>query len=314
MTPLSQNRLTMSASDWALLVLLSVFWGGSFFFTGVTVREIPPLTAALGRVAIAGAALYVVVLALRQSMPRTLEAWKPIAVFAVLNNVVPFSLLFWGQTHIASGLASILNATAPLFTIVVANFATTDDRITPARLVGLVVGFAGVVIMMGPDLIGAFDKHVLAQLACLLAAFFYAVSSVYGRRFRAESPAALACAQMAVSTLVFIPIVALLERPWTLSMPSAQALWALAGVGLISTAAAYLIYFRILARAGATNLMLVTFMIPVSAILLGTLFLHEVLELRHFAGMAAIAVGLLAIDGRPWKFLARTMRRGQLRT
>jgi drug/metabolite transporter (DMT)-like permease len=308
MTPLSQNRLTMSASDWALLIVLSVFWGGSFFFTGLTVREIPPLTGALGRVAIAGAALFVVVLALRQSLPRTLEAWKPIAVFAVLNNVVPFSLLFWGQTHIASGLASILNATAPLFTIVVANFATADDRLTPARLVGLVVGFAGVVIMLGPDLFGAFDQHVLAQLACLTAAFFYAVSSVYGRRFRAQPPAALACSQMMVSTLVFIPIVVLVEQPWTMPAPSAQALWALAGVGLISTAAAYLIYFRILARAGATNLMLVTFLIPVSAILLGTLFLGEMLEPRHFAGMAAIAVGLLAIDGRPGRALARLMR------
>ena len=168
--------------------------------------------------------------------------------------------------------------------------------------------------MMGPDLFGAFDKHVLAQLACLTAAFFYAVSSVYGRRFRAQPPAALACAQMAVSTLIFIPIVALVDRPWMLPMPSAPARWALAGVGLISTAAAYLIYFRILARAGATNLMLVTFLIPVSAILLGTLFLHEVLEPRHFAGMAAIAVGLLAIDGRPGQFIARRMRRGQLRT
>ncbi len=305
---MSENRLTMSASDWMLLLVLSVFWGGSFFFTGIAVREIPPLTGALGRVAIAGAALFVVVLALRQSMPRTIEAWKPIAAFAVINNVVPFSLLFWGQTQIASGLAAILNATAPLFTIIIANFATTDDRLTPARLVGLVVGFAGVVIMMGPDLIGALDKYVLAQLACLTAAFFYAVSSVYGRRFRAMPPAALACAQMTVSTLIFIPFVALVERPWMLPIPSAQALWALTGVGLISTAAAYLIYFRILARAGATNLMLVTFLIPVSAILLGMLLLGEVLEPRHFAGMAAIAVGLLAIDGRPGRALARLLR------
>ncbi len=300
----------MSASDWALLVVLSTFWGGSFFFTALTVREIPPLTGALGRVAIAGAALLVVVLALRQSMARTAGLWRPIAVFAVLNNVVPFSLLFWGQTQIPSGLASILNATAPLFTVVVANFATTDDKLTPGRLVGLVVGFAGVVVMMGPDLLGALDKYVLAQLACLTAAFFYAVSSVYGRRFRTIPPATLACAQMAASTLIFIPIVVLVDRPWTMPMPSSQALLALAGVGLISTAAAYLIYFRILARAGATNIMLVTFLIPVSAILLGTLFLHEVLEPRHFAGMAAIAVGLLAIDGRPAKFIARTIQRG----
>jgi drug/metabolite transporter (DMT)-like permease len=162
--------------------------------------------------------------------------------------------------------------------------------------------------MMGPDILGALDKHVLAQLACLTAAFFYAISSVYGRRFRAIPPATLACAQMAASTLIFIPIVAALDRPWTLPMPSNTALLALAGVGLVSTAAAYLIYFRILARAGATNIMLVTFLIPVSAILLGTLFLGETLAPRHFLGMGAIALGLVAIDGRPARALARAWR------
>jgi drug/metabolite transporter (DMT)-like permease len=309
MTAVTASRLTMSASDWALLLLLSTFWGGSFFFTGIAVREIPPLTGAFGRVLIAGAALYVVMRAMRLSLPTTRAAWGAIAFFSLINNVFPFSLLFWGQTQIASGLASILNATAPLFTVIVAHFATADDKLTPGRLVGLVVGFAGVVVMMGPDLFGAFDAYVLAQLACLAAAFFYAVSSVYGRRFRAIPPASLACAQMAASTLIFIPIVVLVERPWTMPVPSADALLALAGVGLISTAAAYLIYFRILARAGATNLMLVTFLIPVSAILLGTLFLGEVLAPRHFLGMGAIALGLMAIDGRPARLVARALAR-----
>lgn len=299
----------MSASDWALLLVLSVFWGGSFLFTGLLVREIPPLTGALGRVAIAGAALFVVVRVLRQPMARTRELWRSIVVFALLNNVAPFSLLFWGQTQVPSGLASILNATAPLFTVIVANFATSDEKLTPSRLVGVVIGFAGVVYMMGPDLLGALDKHVLAQLACLTAAFFYAVSSIYGRRFRAIPPATLACAQMAASTLIFIPIVVLIDRPWTLPMPSATALLALAGVGLISTAAAYLIYFRILARAGATNIMLVTFLIPVSAILFGALFLAEVLLPRHFLGMGAIALGLMAIDGRPVRLVTRALAR-----
>jgi len=309
MTAVTSNRLSMSASDWALLLLLSVFWGGSFFFTGIAVREIPPLTGAFGRVLIAGAVLFVVVRAMGLSLPRTRAAWASIALFSLMNNVFPFSLLFWGQTQIPSGLAAILNATMPLFAIVLAHWTTTDDRMTLARLLGVVVGFVGVAIMIGPDLAGAFDAHVLAQLACLLAAFFYAVSSIYGRRFRHESPASLALAQMIVSTLIFIPIVLLLERPWTMAVPSARALLALAGVGVISTGLAYLIYFRILARAGATNLSLVTFLIPVSAILLGTLFLGEVLAPRHFLGMGAIALGLMAIDGRPARFMARALAR-----
>jgi drug/metabolite transporter (DMT)-like permease len=256
---------------------------------------------------VAGAALYLVVRALRLSL-LTRAAWGSIFVFALINNVFPFSLLFWGQTQIPSGLASILNATAPLFTVVVAHFATADDKLTVGRAVGLIVGFAGVVVMLGPDL-GALDKNVLAQLACLAAAFCYAASSVYGRRFRGIPPASLACAQMAVSTLIFIPIVVAFERPWAMPMPSVQALLALLGVGLISTAAAYLIYFRVLARAGATNLMLVTFLIPVSAILLGTLFLGEALEPRHFLGMGGIALGLMAIDGRPARLVSRAWAR-----
>jgi drug/metabolite transporter (DMT)-like permease len=303
------DRLTMSASDWALLLLLSTFWGGSFFFTGIVVREIPPLTGALGRVAIAGMALYVVVRAMRLSFAPTRAVWGSIVVFALINNVFPFGLLFWGQTRIPSGLASILNATAPLFTVIVAHFATADDKLTVGRAVGLVVGFAGVVVMLGPDLLGQLDRNVLAQLACLAAAFCYAVSSVYGRRFRGIPPASLACSQMAASTLIFIPIVLTLEQPFAMPTPSANALLALIGVGLISTAAAYLIYFRVLARAGATNLMLVTFLIPVSAILLGTTLLGEVLEARHFLGMGAIALGLMAIDGRPAQLMTRALPR-----
>jgi drug/metabolite transporter (DMT)-like permease len=298
----------MSASDWALLLLLSVLWGGSFFFTGVAVREIPPLTAVLGRVAIAGLVLFVVVRAMGLSLPPR-ATWPSIVLFSLLNNLFPFSLLFWGQTQIASGLAAILNATMPLFAIVIAHWTTADDRMTPARALGVLVGFAGVAVMIGPDVAGVLDAHVLAQLACLLAAFFYAVSSIYGRRFRHQPPAALALAQMVSSTLIFIPIALVLDRPWSLPAPSPHALAALVAVGAVSTGLAYLIYFRILARAGATNLSLVTFLIPVSAILLGTTFLGEVLAPRHFLGMAAIALGLLAIDGRPARSLARAFGR-----
>jgi drug/metabolite transporter (DMT)-like permease len=301
-------RLTMSAGDWLLLLVLSVFWGGSFFFTEIAIEEIPPLTLALARVGIAAALLLVYARAVGLSLPKFGAIWGPLTIMAMINNVAPFTLIFWSQSHIAGGLASILNATTPLFTIVVAHFATADDRITPARLAGLLAGFAGVLIVIGPDALRELGVHVLAQFASLLAALCYAVSGVYGRRFRELQPAAVSASILMISTVVMLPLALIFDRPWTLPMPSAAAIAATLGLAAISTAAAYLIYFRILARAGATNLLLVTFLIPVSAILLGAVFLGEVLEPRHFLGMAAIALGLAAIDGRPHRALAEALR------
>jgi drug/metabolite transporter (DMT)-like permease len=302
-------KLTMSASDWALLLLLSLLWGGSFFFAEIALEEIPPLTLALLRVALAAAILFAYVRARGLTLPAYGPMWGSLAVMAVLNNVAPFTLIFWSQTHIGGGLASILNATTPLFTIMVAHFATQDDRITPARLVGLVAGFLGVLIVIGADALRELGVHVVAQLASLLAAFCYALSGVYGRRFRGLAPAVLSACILLISTIVMLPLVAVLDRPWMLPLPSAGAIAATIAIAAISTAFAYLIYFRVLARAGATNLLLVTFLIPVSAILLGVLFLDETLELRHMLGMAAIAVGLAAIDGRPQQILARRFNR-----
>lgn len=291
-------KATMSTSDWLLLVVLSSFWGGSFFFAAVAVREIPPLTLALGRVIVAAAILVVYARATGVSLPRGAMAWRAVAVMALINNVVPFTLLFWSQKYIAGGLASILIATAPLFTIAVGHLLTEDDRITPARLVGLIAGFTGVVIVIGFDALGELGVNVTAQLACLGAAIFYAASAVYGRRFRADAPAGIAAGTVLMSSLILLPLAAIVDRPWTLPVPSTQAVGAMLGLAVISTAAAYLIYFRILSRAGATNLLLVNFLIPASAILLGVTFLGETVSLRQILGMAAIAIGLAAIDGR----------------
>lgn len=298
-------KLTMSAGDWLLLLVLSFFWGGAFFFAEIAVEEVPPLTLALGRVGIAAIILVIYVRAVGLALPPWGALWGQIAVMALVNNVAPFALIFWSQTHITGGLASILNATTPLFAIVVAHFATTDDRITPARLVGLCAGFIGVLIVIGLDALRELGVHVLAQLASLMAAFCYAAAGVYGRRFRGQPPAVISASMLIVSTLVILPLSALAERPWELPMPSWPALAATFAIAAISTAAAFIIYFRILARAGATNILLVTFLIPVSAILLGALFLGETLELRQLAGMAAIAIGLAAIDGRPQRALMR---------
>ena len=296
-------RLTMSAADWLLLVTLSVLWGGSFFFAKLAVLELPPLTVALGRVAIAAAILVVLARMTGVALPDRMAAWRPYLLMGLLNNAVPFGLIFWGQTHIPSGLAAILNATTPLFTALVAHAATADERLNTARLVGVAAGLAGVTVMIGPDLLRALGADVLGQLACLLAAVSYAFAGVYGRRFRGEPPLRVAAGQLVASSVLLAPVVILLDRPWTLAPPSATAIAALVALAALSTALAYLIYFRILARAGATNVLLVTFLIPVSAILLGTLLLGEQLEPRHLAGMAAIAVGLAAIDGRLLRLL-----------
>jgi len=303
MTSQAPASPTMSAADWLLLVTLSILWGGSFFFAKLAVLELPPLTVALGRVAIAAAILVVLARMTGVALPDRMAAWRPYLLMGLLNNAVPFGLIFWGQTHIPSGLAAILNATTPLFTALVAHAATADERLNTARLVGVAAGLAGVTVMIGPDLLRALGADVLGQLACLLAAVSYAFAGVYGRRFRGEPPLRVAAGQLVASSVLLAPVVILLDRPWTLAPPSATAIAALVALAALSTALAYLIYFRILARAGATNVALVTFLIPVSAILLGTLLLGEQLEPRHLAGMAAIAVGLAAIDGRLLRLL-----------
>jgi drug/metabolite transporter (DMT)-like permease len=298
----------MGGLEWAMLLGLAVVWGGSFFFNGVAVRELPSLTLVWLRVAVAAAALLPLLRLLGQRMPRDGRIWAAFFGMALLNNVVPFVMIVWGQHRIASGLASILNATTPLFTVLVARLLVPDERLTAFKLAGVAAGFAGAAVMIGPDALGGVATGVLAQLACLAAALSYAFAGIFGRRFQRMGvpPLASAAGQVSASTLLLLPIVLLVDRPWQLAMPQATTWGAVVGVGLLSTALAYVLYFRILAAAGAINLLLVTFLIPVSAILLGALVLGETLLPRHFAGMILIGGGLACIDGRlPRRLLRR---------
>lgn len=300
--PTAINR-SMPAADWARLLLLSVLWGGSFFFVGVAVRELPPFSIVTARVGLAALALLVVLRLLGQGMPLDPRILLAFLGMGLLNNVLPFSLIVWGQGHITSGLASILNATTPLFTVLAAHTLTADEKATPAKLLGVLIGLGGVTMMIGSEALQAPGTGLLAPLACLAAALSYAFAGLFGRRFRAMAvaPMATATGQLCASTLVMLPIMLAVDRPWTLPMPSASTLVALAGLALVSTAAAYVVYFRILESAGATNLLLVTFLLPVSAVTLGVLVLGETLEIRQIAGMALIGLGLAAIDGRAWR-------------
>jgi drug/metabolite transporter (DMT)-like permease len=292
----------MGQSEWGLLLALAVLWGGSFFFSKIAVGELPPLTVVLCRVTLAALVLDAIVLLGGWRLPRDPRVWGALFVMGLLNNVVPFSLIFWGQTRIASGLASILNATTPLFTVLVAHAVTGDEKLTPARLLGVVAGIVGVAVMIGPDSLAG-GGQTLAKVAVLGAALSYAFASLWGRRFRALSPTVTAAGQLTTSAIVMAPLALLVDRPWTLPPPSALALGAIAALAVLSTALAYLLYFRILSRAGATNVTLVTLLIPPSALLLGALFLRERIAPRELVGLLCIAAGLAAIDGRVWRWL-----------
>ena len=318
---MEQNNLVtaspaMGKREWAMLLALAILWGGSFFFNGVAVRELPSLTLVWLRVAIAAVVLVGVVRLSGRQMPRSRRVWAAFFGMGLLNNVVPFVLIVWGQHHIASGLASILNATTPLFTVLIAHLLTPDEKLTPSKAAGVAAGFAGAVFMIGPDALDGLATSATAQLACLGGALSYAFAGIFGRRFKrmGVTPIVTAAGQVCASTVLLLPLVLLVDQPWKLAMPHAATWSAVLAVGLLSTALAYVLYFRILAAAGATNLMLVTFLIPVSAIVLGILLLGETLLPRHFGGMALIGIGLACIDGRLPRLLVAPRSQGLFST
>lgn len=289
----------MSKADWLRLIFLSLLWGGSFFFVGIALAGgLPPLVLVWCRVGFGALVLAVVLWASGTTFPPR-SLWPALLVMGVLNNVIPFTLFAFAQGEIGAGLAAILNAMTPLFTVLVAHLLTTE-RMTGARVAGVVLGFAGVLVMMRGE---GFGGTVLAKIACLGAALSYALAGVWGRRFRRMglAPMAAAFGQCASAALVIGPVMLAVSRPWDMAMPAGGVIAAVAGLVLLSTALGYYLFFGLLASAGALNAQLVTFLIPVSAVLLGVLFLGEVLEAKHLAGAALIALGLVAIDGRVWR-------------
>jgi drug/metabolite transporter (DMT)-like permease len=296
---------TMDGRAWATLLALSVLWGGSFFFVGVAVREMAPLSIAASRVLIAATILLLTLRFSGIALPRHAGIWAAFAIMGLLNNAIPFSLIFWGQSQIPSGLAAILNATTPISTALVAHVFTTDEKLTGNRIVGVLLGLVGVVVMLGPDLLaGLGSSNLLAQGACLLGTLSYACAGVFGRRFRRFGipPMTIATGQLMASSAILLPLALIVDRTWQLPLPSWPALGAVLALAVFSTALAYVLFFRVMAVAGS-NVNLVTLLVPVSAILLGVLVLGEQLAPRHFAGMAVIALGLVAIDGRVVKLL-----------
>jgi drug/metabolite transporter (DMT)-like permease len=293
-------RTTMNRADWTLLLVLAVIWGGAFFFIGVAVRHVPPVTYVWLRVTIAAAAMWAYVRFKGESVQLPRQVWASMLLLAFLNNALPFTLFGWGQTHIASGLASILNATTPIWGVVVAHFLTHDERMTPRKIAGVLLGFGGVATMIGPALLSNIGTSGVAELACVAAALSYALAAVWARRFRKQgiSPLSVTTGQLTAAAVMMLPMSMIVDRPWTHAFPPVSALAAITALALFCTAFGYVLYFRLIATSGATNALLVTLLVPPVAILLGGLFLGESLAPQDFVGLALIAFGLAAIDGR----------------
>jgi drug/metabolite transporter (DMT)-like permease len=286
-----------------LLLFLSVLWGASFLFAKIAVGAIPVFVALAARVMIGAASLGLYLIVTRHELPRELRIWRMFLFMGVFNNAIPFGLLFWAQTEITAGLGAILNSMTPIFTLIVAHFLTRDEKITRDKLIGIGIGFCGVAVLVGPSLLLDPGRAALAKVACIVASVSYGFASVFGRRFAREgvSPLSATFGQIVTSSLVIFPIALFFHPVATLAAAPVEVYLALLGLGIVSTAFAYVLFYKILARAGATNVSLVTLLVPVSATILGALVLDETLTPMQGLGMALISIGLLVMDGRAVK-------------
>jgi drug/metabolite transporter (DMT)-like permease len=310
----------MSAKDWQKLLLLSFIWGGSYLFGSIAVKGwptgsmngLPPLSIVLVRAIVASLTLLIALRIMRIAIPTSRTAWAAFLGMGLINNAMPHSLIFLGQSQmsadVAVGLAAILNATTPIFTVAIAHVMLEDEKVTPLKILGLIFGIIGVVVMIGIDFLSHIGVSILGQILCLAAAFCYGLAGLYSRRFKAldVQPMQIAFGQVTASAIIMIPLVMMIDRPWTLPMPGTVPLLALLALGVVATGLAYILFFQILASAGATNLSLVTFIIPPSAILMGVIVIGESLKTQHFIGLFFIALGLSAIDGRLWQHFKRS--------
>jgi len=299
------STLALDLRSTSMLLILAAIWGGSFFFGEVALSEVPPLTITLHRVIWALPILALIVLLKGIYIPRSPKVWGAYLVMGALNNAIPFSLIFWGQTQIESGLASILNGTTAMFGAVVAGLLLHDEPLTAKKIGGAGLGIAGVAVIMGPRALTDFNPSNIAQLAILVATLSYAFAGVWGKTMLAGQPPLMNAFGMLIgSTLLMIPIVFTLDGPPNLAL--SVGVWgALIGLAVLSTALAYVLYFAILVRAGSANLLLVTLLIPPFAIGLGFLFLGERIGPEAYIGFAIIVLGFVVTDGRLPSFFLR---------
>lgn len=296
----------MSGGDWGIILFLSLLWGGAFLMIALGLRSFPPITLAFLRMALAVPPMLLALKYLGQKLPTDSRSWRQLFVLGGLNAAFPFMLFFWGQSHISTGLGSILNATTPLWGVVLAHMFTRDEKATPSRILGVLLGLAGIIIMVGTGALEGMTSGVLAQLACLTATVLYALAAIYGRTLSQSTmtPIVVATGQVFTAAVLILPFMLVVDQPWTLPTARWDAWVGAFGLAIPSTAFAYFLYFRLIDRAGASNAMLVAFIMPVVAIVLGVVVLGEAVSVKEMTGAALIALGLVAIDGRVFAKLA----------
>lgn len=302
MTP----QKSLSGRAWAELILLAVIWGGSFLSIRIALDEVPPLTSVAHRTGWAMLALWAVVLVMRLPIPRDPRIWLGFLGMGLLNNVIPFGLMAWGQLHIETGLTSILNAATAIFGVIVAALFFADERMTVRKGIGVALGFLGVATAIGLENFRDFDLRSLAQLAVIAGTISYALAGAWARIYLGGlSPQVAAAGMLTGATLITVPTAWLVDGPISLSLQT-DTLLAIGYYALIATAGAYLLYYRVLAMAGSGNLMLVTLLIAPVAITLGALVRNEALSPNAFAGFGLLALGLIILDGRAWRWVRGT--------
>lgn len=290
----------LDGTGWLFIGILSILWGGAFFLIEVGLRSYPPTTLVFLRLALAVPPMWIATRMMGERLPREPRVWGLLAVVGALNCALPFVLFFWGQQYLDSGYASILNATTPLWGVITAHFLTQDEKATPARIIGVLIGMAGIVIMVGPGAMKGLSHNLLAQIACIISTIFYSFAAIYGRRLSQTelTPMAVATGQTMMAALMMALIVAVIEQPWAMAAPRLDSTLAGITLALFSTALAYTLYFRLIDRSGASNAQLVAFLMPILAVILGIAFLGESLSGGQISGAALIAVGLAILDGR----------------
>jgi drug/metabolite transporter (DMT)-like permease len=279
----------------AVLLLLGSTWGSSFLFIKVGVEDLSPLLLVEARMLLGAATVVIASYALGLSLPRTRRLWLDVTIMALLSNVVPFALIAWAEEHIASGTASVLNASMPLFTAMLAPFFITDEGMTPAKAAGVLTGFAGVAVFSGADLTDI-GSNALGDLAAVAAAACYATGAVFARlRFTGEHPLSLSAGQLVSGLVLLTPVAAVVgvREGVTLHVDSALSIVAL---GVFNTGFAYVMYLWLLAEAGAVKASLVTYVIPVTGLLLGWAVLDERIGPAAVAGLVLIVAGIALVN------------------
>jgi drug/metabolite transporter (DMT)-like permease len=293
----------MGVREWAILALLSVIWGASFFFYRVMVTELGPLTIVFGRLGLAAVALHLFLATRGQWVDFPLSTWARLAGLSLINNAAPFTLIAYSEQRITGGTAALINAAVPMMTVVTAHYLTHDEKFSFHRGAGVVLGLLGVGVLIGGDVIQGLTSDVVGELICFGAAVLYAFSGVYARSFAGLPPLKVATGQVTMGTLWTLPLMLIVDKPWRLAAPSAPVIGSLLAISLVGTAFAYIVFFRLIGRTGALNMSLVALLQPVSAMFLGWLILAEPITTKAIAGMAIIGMGLICIDGRLVRWL-----------